>query len=74
VITTPMRLVPYSWQWCDFSGGVTSDNSGDCQFAQCVHAPRGNGFTCHVSADMTSWTGAGGTFVISGKPALIPPL
>jgi hypothetical protein len=60
------------WGWRDFTGGVTSCNSGDCQFAQYVHAPAGNGFTCHVSIDLTTWTGAGGTFVITGDASANP--
>jgi hypothetical protein len=60
------------WGWCDFSGGVTTGNSGDCQFAQYMHAPGGTGFTCHVSMDMTSWTRAGGTFVVTGDASANP--
>jgi hypothetical protein len=60
------------WGWCDFAGGVTSGNSGDCQFAQYVHAPGGSGFTCHVSVDITSWTNAGPTFVASGDARATP--
>jgi hypothetical protein len=60
------------WGWCDFAGGVTSGNSGDCQVAQYGHAPGGNGFTCHVSIDMTSWTREGGTFVMTGRASANP--
>jgi hypothetical protein len=62
------------WGWCDLAGGVTSGNSGDCQFAQYNHGaiPGLPNFTCHVSIDMTAWTGAGGTFVITGDASATP--
>jgi hypothetical protein len=60
------------WGWCDFAGGVTSGTSGDCEFAQYIHAPSGSGFTCHVSIDVTSWDGSGGTFVITGTATANP--
>ena len=60
------------WGWCALGGGVTSGNTGDCQFAQYVHAPSGSGVTCHESLDITSWTGAGGTFVASGTVTVTP--
>jgi len=63
------------WGWCQFSGGVVSGNDGDCQVAQYLHAPRGSNLpavTCHQSVDITSWTGAGGTFVITGTSTTTP--
>jgi hypothetical protein len=63
------------WGWCQFSGGVRSGNDGDCQVAQYIHAPSGSGIpavTCHQSVDVTSWTGAGGTFVITGTSTTTP--
>src|SRR4029077_11525339 len=55
------------WGWCEFAGGVTSGNDGDCQFAQYFHAPAGSGFTCHLSLNVTSWNASRGTFVITGS-------
>jgi hypothetical protein len=60
------------WGWCEFAGGVTSGNDGDCEFAQYIHGPAGSGFTCHLSLDITAWTGTGGTFVITGSAAVNP--
>ncbi len=63
------------WGWCTFGGGVapfTSGTNGDCQFAQYFHAPSGSGITCHVSLDITSWDGSGGTFVVSGTGTVNP--
>jgi hypothetical protein len=60
------------WGWCDLAGGVVSGTSGDCEFAQYVHTPSGGGFTCHESLDLTAWTGAGGTFVITGTATVNP--
>jgi hypothetical protein len=60
------------WGWCEFAGGVTSGNDGDCQFAQYVHLASGSGFTCHESLDLTAWTAAGGTFVITGTSTVSP--
>ena len=60
------------WGWCEFAGGVSSGNDGDCQFAQYEHLPAGSGFTCHISLDITSWTTAGGTFVITGTASVNP--
>lgn len=60
------------WGWCAFGGGVTSGNTGDCQFAQYVHTGAGSGFTCHISLDITAWTGSGGTFVITGTASVNP--
>ncbi len=60
------------WGWCTFGGGVTSGNNGDCQFAQYVHLPSGSGVTCHESFDITSWSGKGGTFVITGTATVNP--
>ena len=63
------------WGWCQFSGGVVSGNNGDCQVTQYLHAPAGSGVpsvTCHQSIDVTSWSGAGGTFVITGTAATTP--
>ncbi len=59
------------WGWCAFGGGVTSGNTGDCQFAQYVHTTPG-GATCHESLDITAWDGSGGTFVISGTATVNP--
>jgi hypothetical protein len=60
------------WGWCEFSGGVVSGNDGDCEFAQYLHMPSGTGFTCHESLDVSAWTGAGGTFVITGTATVTP--
>src|SRR5229473_5668510 len=60
------------WGWCEFAGGVTSGNDGDCQFAQYFHAPVGSGFTCHLSLDVSSWNATGGTFVITGAASVTP--
>jgi len=60
------------WGWCEFAGGVTSGNDGDCQFAQYFHAPAGSGFTCHLSLNVSSWNASGGTFVITGSAAVNP--
>jgi hypothetical protein len=60
------------WGWCEFAGGVTSGNDGDCEFAQYVHGAGSFSFTCHFSMDITSWTGAGGTFVITGTATASP--
>lgn len=60
------------WGWCDLAGGVASGTNGDCQVTQYVHAPSGSGFTCHESLDLTAWTGASGTFVITGTATVNP--
>jgi hypothetical protein len=60
------------WGWCAFGGGVTSGNNGDCEFSQYFHAPSGSGLTCEVSADITSWSGSSGTFVITGTATVNP--
>jgi hypothetical protein len=60
------------WGWCEFAGGVTSGNDGDCEFAQYLHGPAGSGFTCHLSLDVSSWDGSGGTFVITGTASVNP--
>ena len=66
------------WGWCAFAGGVTSGNSGECQFAQYVHASGGAGFTCHEEVDVTSWNIAFSpqlgvnTFHISGTARVTP--
>src|SRR6266851_10269858 len=61
------------WGWCALGGGVTSGNTGDCQFAQYVHAPSGSGVTCHEGPDITFWTvGSSGTFVVSGRVTVTP--
>jgi len=62
------------WGWCAFGGGVTSGNDGDCQFSQYIHTSAGGGFTCQESLDITSWTGAGGTFVINAATAKVNPV
>src|SRR6266571_180616 len=59
------------WGWCAFGGGVTSGNTGDCEISQYVHTSSG-GVTCEQSLDITSWSGAGGTFVISGTAITNP--
>jgi hypothetical protein len=51
---------------------VTSGTTGNCQIAQYVHSAAGSGFTCHESLDLTAWTGAGGTFLISGTGTVNP--
>jgi hypothetical protein len=60
------------WGWCGFRGGITSGNDGDCQVEQYVHSPAGSGFTCHVSLNITAWTGTKGTFVITGSATVTP--
>jgi len=60
------------WGWCDLAGGVSSGSSGDCQVTQYIHTPAGSGFTCHENVDLTAWTGAAGTFVISGTATVNP--
>ncbi|HLZ71557.1 MAG TPA: hypothetical protein VKV26_16765 [Dehalococcoidia bacterium] len=60
------------WGWCAFGGGVSSGNTGDCQFAQYFHGPAGSGFTCHESLDISAWTAGGGTFVITGTVSVNP--
>jgi hypothetical protein len=60
------------WGWCEFAGGVTSGNDGDCEFAQYFHAPSGSGFTCHLSLNVSSWDASGGTFVITGTASVNP--
>src|SRR6266567_8079474 len=61
------------WGWCEFTGGVTSGNDGDCEFSQYFHAPAGGGFTCEESLDITRWwVGSGGTFLVSGTVAVHP--
>jgi hypothetical protein len=60
------------WGWCEFAGGVTSGNDGDCEFAQYLHGPAGSGFTCHLSLDVSSWDATGGTFVITGTASVNP--
>ncbi len=60
------------WGWCDFAGGVTAGNAGDCQFAQYIHGAAGSGFTCHLNVDITAWDGSGGTFVITGTATVTP--
>jgi len=60
------------WGWCEFTGGVTSGNDGDCEFSQYFHAPAGGGFTCEESLDITSWNASGGTFVVSGTASVNP--
>jgi hypothetical protein len=60
------------WGWCAFGGGVTDGNDGDCQFSNYFHAPAGGGFTCEVSLDISSWSAASGTFVITGTATVNP--
>ncbi len=60
------------WGWCDFAGGVSVGNAGDCQFAQYFHAPSGSGFTCEESLDFTNWDATGGTFVVTGTAKVNP--
>ena len=59
------------WGWCEFAGGVSAGNDGDCQVTQYSHAPAG-GFTCHESLDLTSWDGSGPTFLITGTATVNP--
>lgn len=61
------------WGWCDFAGGVSSGNAGDCDFAQYFHAPGGGGFTCQEDLNITSWDGSGGTFVIEAATPTVHP-
>ena len=61
------------WGWCAYGGGVASGNTGDCEFAQYVHAPAGSGFTCEESLDITSWdVGSNGDFFITGTATVKP--
>jgi len=50
------------WGWCGLGGGVTSGNTGDCQVSMYVHTPAGR-VNCEQAINLTSWSGAGGTFV-----------
>jgi len=59
------------WGWCDFGGGVSSGNTGDCEFSQYFHAPAGSGLTCEVSMDITSWV-ANGDFIVTGTATAHP--
>ncbi len=59
------------WGWCDFGGGVTSGNTGDCQISQYLHTPSGR-VDCEQSIDITSWDRSGGTFVFSGTSVTNP--
>lgn len=59
------------WGWCEFAGGVTSGNDGDCEFSQYFHSPTGN-ITCEVSLDISAWDATGGTFVITGTASVNP--
>src|SRR6266536_267698 len=43
------------WGWCAFSGGVTSGNGGECEFAQYFHSTTLGSFTCHEEVDLDSW-------------------
>src|SRR5215469_6524821 len=61
------------WGWCDFAGGVASGTSGDCQIATYFHTRTGaGGFTCHENFDLTRWTTATGTFLITGSVSVNP--
>lgn len=62
------------WGWCAFGGGVSSGNTGDCQFAQYFHGPAGSGFTCHISLDISSWSvsDTDHNFVITGDASVTP--
>ncbi len=60
------------WGWCAFGGGVTSGNTGDCQASQYIHLVGGSSATCAEHLDITSWTGTGGTFVITGTATVVP--
>jgi hypothetical protein len=42
------------WGWCEFSGGVTAGNSGDCQVSQYLHTASGN-VNCEQDINITSW-------------------
>ena len=61
------------WGWCDFAGGVTSGDNGDCQIATYFHTHTGSGgYTCHENFNLTAWTGAPGTFLITGTVTVTP--
>jgi hypothetical protein len=60
------------WGWCAFGGGVTSGNTGDCNFAQYFHSTSGGSFTCHEDLDITAWNTAGGSFHITGTAGVTP--
>ncbi len=61
------------WGWCALGGGVTSGNTGDCQFSQYVHAGSGGGFTCEISLDINSWSiSPTHTFLMSGTASANP--
>jgi hypothetical protein len=59
------------WGWCEFGGGVTSGNTGDCQISQYFHSPSGR-VNCEQSINITSWDRSGGTFVLSGTSVTHP--
>lgn len=61
------------WGWCDFAGGVTSGNAGNCDFAQYFHAPGGRGLTCQEDFNITSWDASGGTFVVDAATVNVHP-
>ncbi len=60
------------WGWCAFGGGVSAGNTGDCQVSQYFHSPFGR-VTCEQDINVTSWTGAGGTFVLLSGTATTHP-
>ena len=67
------------WGWCAFTGGVTSGNDADCQFAEYVHSGPLAGFTCQESLDINSWhigaspaPGIPGDFIVSGTVTVNP--
>ncbi len=66
------------WGWCALGGGVTSGNTGDCQVSMYIHSPSGR-VNCEQDINVTSWSGAGGTFVFQSgttttHPASAAPL
>lgn len=61
------------WGWCDFAGGVTSGNAGDCDFSQYFHGTGGGGVTCQEDFNITSWDASGGTFVVDAATVTVHP-
>jgi hypothetical protein len=58
---------------CQLSGGLTSGTSGDCEGAQYVRAPAGEGFTCQLGLHLTAWSiGGSGNFLYSGTGDVHP--
>jgi hypothetical protein len=58
---------------CQLDGGLTSGTSGDCDGAQYVHPPAGEGFTCQLALHLTAWSiGSSGNFLYSGTGDVHP--